>query len=173
MTPQRRKITLSDIMILVGAIAVALALARVCILQVMPTSSMAFAARLTAVFVGLAVTIILIPLRFRGPRSHPQSGRPGTVACCAVVTALTFLVTESGLSSFAAQKPAIFEPHYHTINLVFFLLRLDFYSVAVAASWLALVLCGHWHTERDWIDRTGRALGACWILSPFIVTWLP
>jgi hypothetical protein len=35
---------------------------------------------------------------------------------------------------------------------------------AVAAVWLVLALSGRWRPEGSWIDRSGRLLGATWIL---------
>jgi hypothetical protein len=34
---------------------------------------------------------------------------------------------------------------------------------AIAGAWLTLLLAGWWRSERTWIDRFGRALGAGWI----------
>jgi hypothetical protein len=164
--------TLSDAMILVGVTAAGLATARVC-LRVMPGSDPAFAVRMSAVFVALALTIALIPLRLRRPRPRRPGRHPGIVACCAVALALALILAEQANSWLKpADGPALAVPHYRTINLVFDLLRLDLYSPAVAGAWLALALSGRWRPERDWFDRAGRALGVCWIVSPFIVLWL-
>jgi hypothetical protein len=87
---------------------------------------------------------------------------------------LAFILAEQGntwLMPVPSRARAV--PHYRAINLVFNLLRLDLYSPAVAGAWLALVLSGRWRPEPDWIDRAGRAFGVCWIVSPFIATWLP
>jgi hypothetical protein len=35
---------------------------------------------------------------------------------------------------------------------------------AVAAVWLFAALAGCWRPEKTWVDRTGRALGAFWLL---------
>ena len=169
-----RSMTISDAMALVATSAVGLATAPGLPFHVMPSSSPAFALRMTAVFVALPLTLILIPLRLRWPRPRRPGRHPGTVACLAVALALAFILAEQASSSFKpVPAPARLEPHYRAINLVFNLLRLDLYSPAVAGAWLALALSGRWRPERDWLDRTGRVLGVCWIVAPFIVAWTP
>jgi hypothetical protein len=37
-------------------------------------------------------------------------------------------------------------------------------GIAVATSWLLLVLGRRWHLERSWIDRLGMVLGVYWLL---------
>ena len=41
-------------------------------------------------------------------------------------------------------------------------------SVAVIAAWAILFLSGRGSPEASWIDRTGRALGICWIAAVFL-----
>jgi hypothetical protein len=41
-------------------------------------------------------------------------------------------------------------------------------SVAVIAVWAILFLSGRGRPEASWIDRTGRALGICWIAVAFL-----
>jgi hypothetical protein len=169
-----RTLTIFDAMTLVAVTAVGFAIARLCLLQIMPRSSPAFAVRLTAVFVALGLTITLVPLRLRRPRPRRPGRLPGTLACCAVALALVFILAEQASAWFEPiPGPARFVPHYHAINLVFNLLRLDLYSPAVAGAWLALALSGRWRPERDWLDQAGRALGVCWIVAPFIAAWAP
>ncbi len=38
-------------------------------------------------------------------------------------------------------------------------------GLAVLCSWLALLTMGRWHSESGWIDRTGRLLGAFWLAT--------
>jgi hypothetical protein len=168
-----RKLTLSDAMILIAVTAAAFATARACALHAIPGSSPVFTVRMTTIFVALSLTISLIPLRLRQPRPRRLGRQPGTVACCAVALALVFILAEQASSWLRpVPGPAMAEPHYRTINLVFNLLRLDLYSPAVAGAWLALALSGRWRPERDWLDRAGRGLGVRWIVAPHIVSWL-
>lgn len=37
-------------------------------------------------------------------------------------------------------------------------------GMAVAVAWLGLAASGRWRSERSWIDRLGRGLGATWIV---------
>jgi hypothetical protein len=55
-----RTLTIFDAMTLVAVTAVGFAIARICLLQIMPRSSLAFAVRLTAVYVALGLTITLV-----------------------------------------------------------------------------------------------------------------
>jgi hypothetical protein len=38
-------------------------------------------------------------------------------------------------------------------------------GMAVASSWILLLMTGLWRPERSWIDRAGRALGSFWIMA--------
>jgi hypothetical protein len=164
--------TLADAMILVAVTAAGFATARAC-LRAMPGLDPAFAVRVSAVFVALALTIALIPLRLRRPRPRRPARQPGMIACCAVSLALAFILAEQANHWLKPEPgPASSEPYYRTINLVFNLLRLDLYSPAVAGAWLALALSGRWRPARDWLDWAGLALGVCWIVSPFILWWV-
>jgi hypothetical protein len=175
MSQPSRRMNLSDAMILVAVTGTALAIARACLLSIMPRSLPSFAARLTIVFIALALTISLIPLRFRRPRPRRPGRHPGTVACCAVAMALAFILAREAISWLrpVPSQTLLSVPHYRAINFIFNLDRLDLYSFAVAGAWLALALSGRWRPEPDWLDRTGRVLGLLWIVSPFITAWAP
>ena len=41
-------------------------------------------------------------------------------------------------------------------------------GLAVASTWMALVLAGRWRRSADWIDRFGRILGVFWIISGLV-----
>jgi hypothetical protein len=91
-----------------------------------------------------------------------------------VALALALILAEQAISWLQpVPSRARAEPHFRAVSLVFSLLRLDLYSPAVAGAWLALALSGRWRPERDWLDRAGRALGVCWIVSPLIASWSP
>ncbi len=169
-----RKMTIFDVMVLIAITAVGFATARTCLLHVMPRSHPAFAVRMMVVFVALSVTLILIPLRLRQPRPRRPLRYPGTVACCAVALTLAFILAEQASTLFKpVPNAARFGPNYQAIDLVFNVIRLDLYSLAVAGAWLALGLSGRWRPARDWLDRAGRVLGICWIVAPFIAPWAP
>jgi len=128
MSQLSRRMNLSDAMILVAVTGTALTIARACLLYIMPGPLPSFAARLTIVFVALALTISLIPLRFRQPRPRRPGRHPGTVACCAVAMALVFILVREAIS-WSRPVPSTFgtPPHYRAINFIFNLDRLDLY----------------------------------------------
>jgi hypothetical protein len=45
-------------------------------------------------------------------------------------------------------------------------------GAAVIATWVILAVSGHWHSERSWIDRTGRMIGIGWVLDFLLSTGL-
>lgn len=170
--PQRR-LTLVDTMVLIVAVAVGLALAGSCQQHLMQSVVLSFAVGMTVIFTALAVTVTLILLVFRQPRPRHIGSRPGTVACCAVALALVFIVAEQASVWFRPlPTPLRWEPNYRAINLVHNVMRVDFYGAAVAGAWLALILCGRWRPQPDWLDRTGRVLGFAWIVLPLLGPWL-
>lgn len=173
MTRLRRRFTLSDAMIVVGALALAFAAARLCVQLGLIDTTPFIRIMLPAVFVALALTIVLVPLRLRRPRPRRMDRGPGTVACCAVALGVVFFVAE--LANDSSQRLISARSRYlnHVaVNFVFRLLQLDVYGLVVSASWLVLAISGRWRAEPDWIDRAGRVLGVAWILSSFVVSWL-
>jgi hypothetical protein len=44
-------------------------------------------------------------------------------------------------------------------------------GMAVASSWILLLMTGLWRPERSWIDRAGRALGSFWIMALPLTSW--
>jgi hypothetical protein len=42
-------------------------------------------------------------------------------------------------------------------------------GLAVLASWMTLALSGQWRAARGWVERFGRVIGVCWILTAFMV----
>lgn len=93
----------------------------------------------------LGLTPAVIWLRLRRPRPSPPAllGQPGFAACLAALAGfVTFL-----------------EANYFGANLGIEATV----GGAVAAAWALLAVGGWWAPERSWIDRLGRAVGACWI----------
>ncbi|WP_165070798.1 hypothetical protein [Paludisphaera rhizosphaerae] len=167
-----RRLSFADTMMLVAAVGVGVGATQLS-LRVMPGMSRSFAARLTIILFALALTIVLIPLRLRRPRPRRIGRLPGLAACDAVALSLAFIVVEQAngwLRPEVQARPA--EPYFWAIDLIFSVARIDFYSLAVAVSWLTLAVSGRWRPEPDLIDRAGRMLGVLWILSPFLVTWI-
>jgi hypothetical protein len=44
-------------------------------------------------------------------------------------------------------------------------------GLAVAVAWLMLGIGGRWRPERSWVDRSGRALGALWLMMVPLLYW--
>jgi hypothetical protein len=44
--------------------------------------------------------------------------------------------------------------------------------VGVALAWSFLVASCKWRAEASWMDRLGRAMGACWVASIPLFWWL-
>jgi hypothetical protein len=52
-----------------------------------------------------------------------------------------------------------------------FLGTLAMIGLAVASTWMLMLLGGRWRPERSWIDRAGRALGWFWIATLPLTCW--
>lgn len=173
----KRRFTLIDAMALVAATGVGFALARPGLVGFLNhfSRNWAGASRLvawievgTAWSFGLApVTIVwaaaLIFLRVRPPRPARRrlSRQPGFTACVALVVGPLML---------SILLAAIFAIHPQA--KVFgdeMILWTDSIGWPVAAVWVVQAQSGRWRPVPDWIDRFGRALGACWIVGPTVV----
>jgi hypothetical protein len=97
------------------------------------------------------VAVLSLRLRTCRPRWRDLLSQPGLWACLTpIVTLLTL--------------PAI--GVYLNLRLSPLLL-----PGTVAVAWLALVLSRQWYTDPSWGDRTGRAIGLCWLLLLVIGLW--
>ncbi len=107
------------------------------------------------------LTITLIALRFRGPRARFRrlARQPGFVACWAAALGLLVVACLVTGEALATDRFTFILDDYAL--LVF---AEVFPGLAVLASWLTLATTGAWHSEPDWIDRFGRALGVLWLL---------
>jgi hypothetical protein len=125
------------------------------------------------IFGALVLTMTLIPLRFRRPRPRLLGRHPGTIACLAVVLSAALMFADNAASWLRLDPnlPSTTVWDNRAMLLVAGLLQPYGHGATVAGAWMALAISGRWRPEGDWIDRTGRALGAFWIASPFI-QWL-
>jgi hypothetical protein len=160
-----RRISILDVMILVAASAVGLALARTIVSDA--TSVMLLLERPFAFFL-LALTLAYIPIRLRGPRPslHRLVCQPGMAACCAVAIVVAIDATSWGIF-WAKLKPE------DATNMVarFWRLTKEHPGPAVAATWLGLILSRRWRPEPGWIDRVGRLIGVLWIAIMLGTDW--
>lgn len=108
----------------------------------------------------LAPTLLALSLRSPRPRLRRLGRRPGVVACLAASVALAdravgvaSLTWKTYLTDFRwrddFQSACLFLPHEE--------------GLAVAVAWLVLGLSGRLRPEPTWLDRAGRALGACFL----------
>jgi hypothetical protein len=63
-------------------------------------------------------------------------------------------------------------PGYLWFDTDHFLNTMAMIGVAVASSWLLLLVSGRWRPEPSWIDRSGRVLGWIWIAILPLTCWL-
>ncbi len=168
--PRCRPFSLGDVMILIVAIALGLAVARpalstiVIAIQQAPRDTIWSLARtiplarfLTIVllnFLGFLLPAFLV-LRVRRPRPPPRLivVQPGFAGCAAPVALVLFFVPLSLLA------PAVMEQR------IVMIAALGLIVAAVPLAWLALIATRQWAPEPSWIDRLGRGLAALWTLA--------
>jgi len=188
MSPKEpRRITLFDLMILVAATAIGLALvqfgwprkaagASIFTWAVWPSYSgypsktwvLPIAERVAPFLpclVGWTGAFLVIRLRGPRPRRRRLIAQPGLVAA---VAALSVLTIESILLIGSAKFDGRFNwSSPSSINLFIVngvVLLAHHAGWAVLVSWLTLILIGQWRPERSWVDRGGRVLGCTWII---------
>jgi hypothetical protein len=187
-TPERRRFTLFDVMVLTAATAIGLSgiqlgwprkAAPVWVftwpiapgrLNGYPSKTwvLPIFERVAPLLPCLAAwTGAFLVSRLNGPR--PRWRRlvlqPGLVAA---VSALSVLTIESILLIGSAKIDGRFGWSSPARVAQFFVngivLLAHHAGWAVAVSWLTLVLIGRWRPEPSWVDRCGRALGCTWII---------
>lgn len=174
---ERRRLTISDIMVLVAMIAVEIVWLRF-IVSFQDSAPFPYRQTAAKVYIGsiwvvLITMLALIPIRLRCPR--PSVARlwrqPGWLACNAV--ALTFAISFCwSILSFIDIVRAPSDPRLaQLINS--FLFQMTFQlgqsaMIAVAAAWATLALVVGWESEKVWIDRAGRWCGLCLLVHPIL-----
>jgi hypothetical protein len=176
----RRPLWISDAMILIAALFVALTWDRGRLLDPMRQISSPMPKALTwRLALAAADVIELLPpllavasltvlgLRLRRPRPPGRQllRQPGTVACAVsslflIPAALAVLASHlrPGRSMAVAWTRTVqdLSPEYFTGAATAI-------GLAVSVSWLVMVASHCWRPEPGWIDRLGRLLGAGWI----------
>ena len=104
--------------------------------------------------------IALIPIRVSGarPRWRRLVRQPGMMAVCASTLAVGLIGLFCVFKRLVASDILLFS-NWMLVESVLLI------GVAVAASWMTLILGGRLRAEASWIDRLGRAIGFFWILS--------
>ncbi len=165
-----RPFGLGDVMILIVALALGLAVARPAIglivgaIRQTPRNvigslagTVALARFLNIVllnFLGFLLPAFLI-MRLRRPRPPMRSilVEPGFAGCAAPI-ALVLVFTPLPVLA-----PAAMEQHIVMIT------ALGLIVAAVPLAWVALLATRRWAPEPSWIDRLGRGLGAVWTIA--------
>lgn len=166
----KRRLSISDGIILVATTAVSLACVREFEMQARLWQSHAWARLLQAsVWAALPLTLALIPLRLRQPRPWKRHlwRQPGWLAGIAVAVSLVHFLTLVILDEyFSGPRRSRVPDGLLGTGALHIPLKS---SCSVAAIWIALVLSGRWRPEKSWIDRTGRLLGWYWIMYPIVL----
>ena len=167
----KRRLSISDGIILVATMAVSLACVREFESQALSGwQSSGWARRLQAsVWAALPLTLALIPLRLRQPcpRTQLPWRQPGWLVGIAVAVSFAHLLALVILDEyFSGQRGSRVPSGLLGIGALHIPLKS---SCSIAAIWIALALSGRWKPETSWIDRTGRILGCYWITYPIII----
>jgi hypothetical protein len=182
----RRRLTLTDVAVLMASIALGLAWTRL----LTPWASTASGVSRFGIELGAIdylyyihspanfVTPLLIPamaalllLRMLGPgpRLRRLAREPGAAACLTAmavsIVSLLVLKAKVAFLVWMGGKFRDFPPYYNAFLL-------GTLGYAIAAVWLVMLLGGTWEAEPDWIDRSGRVLGACAVLLLFFPVML-
>ncbi|HWE35986.1 MAG TPA: hypothetical protein VG406_05380 [Isosphaeraceae bacterium] len=180
-SPRDRRFGLADAMILVAAIGVGLALARMMerltfayyevvyyspfstVVRDDPSTRGLFERLVFRSFVLLpafatSFTWAMLAIRLRAPRPPLRrlARQPGAVACAVATMATAIVAMHCLILTLLNQK-------YSNYQMNFVPLALDV-GWAVSGAWATLLLAGRWRPEPSWIDRGGRCLGLVWIL---------
>jgi hypothetical protein len=189
----RRRISISDAMLLTAATAVGLTIARTYSVEVLRNNLAPYPSitrsLLTAWMYILATlplpalwSLALLALWLRLPRPPRRLVRqPGAVACGAaslviavrVIGFLTLLIRKPGTPFMTVtllwDRFAVTLSHPGPVNFstvytsAYFAASAFGMSTAVAAAWMLLARSGRWRSEAGWLDRAGRLLGAYWV----------
>ena len=135
-------------------------------------------------------TLAILGLRLRRPRDRWRRlvRQPGQVA--GLMAALVLAVCMVGFATMCVRvigQPTLWiwtakysggggawmgwPPGYLLFETDHFLDTMAMIGVAVAASWVLLLLSRQWRPERSWIDRAGRGLGWFWIAILPLTCW--
>lgn len=116
--------------------------------------------------VALTVSMLLIRLRRPRPGRAVLVRQPGATAClgATVVPAAAGLL--AAIDAAILGIPSGDDVHYKLLPAI-----VHGAGGAVGAVWLVQALGRRWRPEPGWIDRSGRVLGACWIVVFLAGTW--
>jgi hypothetical protein len=112
----------------------------------------------------------LFAIRLAGPRpTWRRLGRqPGMMAVCATVLVLAAFGVVIGCIMLV--RRGAFDASMVVEGTL--MLTPMFLGLAVAASWMTLLVGRRWRAERSWVDRAGRALGCFHIVAGLLMIYL-
>jgi hypothetical protein len=109
-----------------------------------------------------SLTFAVLVLSFHRPRPNLREviGRPGFVACAAVMAAsllplVHFVIGVTTLTATGLKVDLYFN------NTMLWLVNSA--GPMIIGAWIALALVGRWRPAPTWKDRLGCVLGVCWI----------
>ncbi len=117
-------------------------------------------------FAAFSVALLLIRLRGSRRRLARLMRQPGTTACVAATAILALEATLAAIDIAIMGVPPGEDVHFKLLPMCVMAP-----GAGVLAVWLVQALGRRWRPERSWIDRSGRALGTCWIVVLLVVTW--
>lgn len=106
-------------------------------------------------------TVALLVLRLRRPRPARLRlwRQPGAAALLASASVLGLMTAGSAVLLARVGWPSIDDLIWNNGAPLF-----PLPGAAVLGVWITLAASGRWKAERSWIDRSGRAAGAAWVL---------
>jgi hypothetical protein len=155
-----RKITILDGMILVAATAAGLAVARLDLDYYgrSPLTAWVWAVGpASCLFAAWSVALLGLRLRQPRPRLIQLARQPGFVACVVTVVAMG-VGSAWALLKLRSLDVSWMPFHLYWTDAVFWVRQ------AVAGAWLALIIGRLWRPKPSWIDRSGRLVGAYWVV---------
>jgi hypothetical protein len=181
----RRCFTLLDAMVLVAATAVGLTLARPLSDEPFPLHHLkegllpGLAPLTRHVILGwsLVVTWTLALLVMGWGRSRLLKRRrfatPGFAACVVAVSMLglevAFAASYWAIRGWMGPSPRVNDYLALLRSLKHGAFIAPSIGFAVAAWWMTMALSSRWRPARDWLDRSGRVVGALWIALGFLM----
>jgi hypothetical protein len=174
-----RPLRLSDVIILMVAIAAGLALAKQPFLKLHPlhVKGKAFVdyfLYFSLVYPAITPLTFAVPiLTLRRSRPHRRTclRRPGAAGCVAAASSL-ILFGVRYVPEFWRCDHWLFGPIHHWLEVS------PTVGHVVLATWVTQAVVGDWRPEHDGLDRVGIALGVLWIVAPLLnivahwVAWL-